>query len=251
MNGLRCPWLAAGSLALLVVGCTPSKPEAGPAQDGGAGGGIVLVDATAGSGLDFVHTNGASAERLLPETMGSGVAVFDADADGLPDVLLGDGAPLRGGSTRSGAGLALYRNLAALRFENVTAASGLGYPGYAMGFAVGDVDGDGGLDVVVTGLRGERLFLHCRACHTLRPGEPHSVGPNLAGFFGRDAAMADGYAYSAALRQASLVWDDATLDRWLASPAALVPGTSMAFVGLADAGQRGALIAWLRTASAN
>jgi cytochrome c len=103
----------------------------------------------------------------------------------------------------------------------------------------------------VTVSRGERLFLQCRACHTLRPGEPHTVGPNLAGFFGRSAATADGYAYSAALRQSSLVWDDATLDRWLASPSALVPGTSMAFVGLPDAGQRGALIAWLRTASAN
>jgi cytochrome c len=99
--------------------------------------------------------------------------------------------------------------------------------------------------------RGERLFLQCRACHTLRRGEPHTVGPNLAGFFDRAAATADGYAYSAALRQASLVWHEATLDRWLASPSTLVPGTSMAFVGLADADQRGALIAWLRTASAN
>lgn len=99
--------------------------------------------------------------------------------------------------------------------------------------------------------RGERLFLQCRACHTLRRGEPHTVGPNLAGIFDRAAATADGYSYSAALRQAALVWDEATLDRWLANPSTLVPGTSMAFVGLAAADQRGALIAWLRTASAN
>lgn len=96
---------------------------------------------------------------------------------------------------------------------------------------------------------GERLFLQCRACHALRAGEPHGQGPNLARFFGRPAASAEGFAYSAALRKSGLLWDEPSLDRWLENPAALVPGTAMAFAGMPDAARRRVLIEWLEAAS--
>jgi hypothetical protein len=159
----RARFPAAVSLvsAVLAIGCSPrGGNEAG--SDGARperSAGIALVDATAGSGLDFEHTSGASAERLLPETMGSGVAVFDADGDGRADVLFADGAELRASAASSlSGGLRLFRNLGAMRFAVATEASGLRYEGYAMGLAIGDVDGDGALDVYVTGLRGDRLF---------------------------------------------------------------------------------------------
>src|SRR6476469_9424877 len=55
-------------------------------------------------------------------------------------------------------------------------------------------------------------FMQCKVCHTTQAGQ-HLVGPSLAGVYGRTAASARGYPYSAALKQAGLTWDDATLDR--------------------------------------
>lgn len=116
----------------------------------------LLVEATAGSGVDFVHTSGASPDRLLPETMGSGVAVFDVDNDGRPDLLFADGAEFAGGVPRSR--LVLYRNLGEWRFERDDQTR-FTVAGYSMGIAVGDVDGDGALDVVVTTVGGgDHLF---------------------------------------------------------------------------------------------
>jgi hypothetical protein len=112
-----------------------------------------------------VHTNGATAERLLPETMGSGVAVLDADGDGLADLVFADGAALGEPGGPRPRGLAFYRNLGGWRFERI-AEAGLSVDAYAMGLAVGDVDGDGALDLLVTtvatraGTGGDRLFLN-------------------------------------------------------------------------------------------
>ncbi|HUP23025.1 MAG TPA: CRTAC1 family protein [Thermoanaerobaculia bacterium] len=187
------------ALGLAAAGCGGGSPEGG-GEDGGTVAeerpAIVLVDATAGSGLDFVHRSGASQERLLPETMGSGIAVFDADGDGLADLLFADGAPLRpGASQEPGNGLRLYRNLGDWRFEDVTAASGLRYAGYAMGLAVGDVDGNGALDVYVTGMRGDRLFLNQSAGRfadaTEDWGLPGSGRSGDAWSFGSSAAFFD------------------------------------------------------------
>ncbi len=153
----------AGSLrALLAVvlaagcGAPPSAPPPAAETKSGARR-VVLVDATAGSGVEPVHQNGASAGRLLPETMGSGVAVFAADGHGLADLLFADGAQL-GGRPPAPHGLRCYRNAGALRFVPM-AEGGLQMAGYAMGFAIGDVDGDGALDVYATGVPGDRLFL--------------------------------------------------------------------------------------------
>jgi len=94
---------------------------------------------------------------------------------------------------------------------------------------------------------GQRLFIQCRACHSMAPGE-HKVGPSLHGVVGKPAASTPGFAFSPALKNARLAWDDATLDRFLARPAAAAPGNKMAFAGVADPGRRAAIIAYLKTA---
>lgn len=97
--------------------------------------------------------------------------------------------------------------------------------------------------------RGRLLYIQCRACHELKAGEPHKVGPNLHGIMNRKVAGAQGFAYSAALKGATLVWDRATFDKWLEKPSAVVPGNSMAFAGIANPKDRAALIAYIEAES--
>jgi cytochrome c len=97
--------------------------------------------------------------------------------------------------------------------------------------------------------RGERLFLQCRACHSLASETAGKIGPPLQGLLGRQSGKWPGFRYSSALAAADLTWDEATLDRWLASPAALVPGTAMVYAGLPKPEDRRALIAYLREAT--
>ena len=93
---------------------------------------------------------------------------------------------------------------------------------------------------------GERLFrTRCGACHAVQPGQ-NRLGPHLAGLFGRTAGSVEGARYSAALRTSGLVWNDETLDRYLANPRGAVAGTTMT-VSLSDSGQRAAIIAYLRS----
>lgn len=77
---------------------------------------------------------------------------------------------------------------------------------------------------------GKTLFERaCAACHAVSTQEPKKSGPLLGGLLGRPAGVVEGYVYSAALRNARLVWDAQTLDRWLENPSALVPGNNMGF----------------------
>ena len=120
--------------------------------------GFELVDATGAAGLSFEHFTGASGRKYLPETLGSGVAVFDADGDGRQDVLLLSGTSLDSRTPAAGASLRLFRNTGTGRFEDVTVRSGLNIPMYAMGAAAADYDNDGHQDVVVTSVGQSRLF---------------------------------------------------------------------------------------------
>lgn len=94
---------------------------------------------------------------------------------------------------------------------------------------------------------GARLFLQCRACHTVGAGEPGGVGPNLYGAYGAAAAARPGYAYSPALSGSGLTWSADNLDAWLRQPGSLVPGTRMAFAGVKSDKARADLIAYLAT----
>lgn len=95
-------------------------------------------------------------------------------------------------------------------------------------------------------MAGKRVFLRCMACHTVQPGAPNKVGPNLSGVVGRKSAQVKGFRYSAAMSKANLTWNEATLDKWLTRSAGVVPGTSMAFAGLSKPEDRKAVIAYLK-----
>ena len=97
-----------------------------------------------------------------------------------------------------------------------------------------------------TPANGEQIFRQrCQACHTATAGQPARIGPNLAGLVGRKAAST-AFGYSPALKASGLTWTRANLDRYLAGPARMVPGTRMS-VTLADNAQRAALISYLAT----
>jgi cytochrome c len=97
--------------------------------------------------------------------------------------------------------------------------------------------------------RGERAFQRCFACHSVDPDEPAKLqGPNLSKLLGRPAAQLPGFAYSQAMRNkavAGLIWDAATLDRYLADPDSVVAGTAMSVPPVRDAQERADLVAYL------
>jgi cytochrome c len=95
--------------------------------------------------------------------------------------------------------------------------------------------------------RGKIVFLECQACHAVAPGRPALVGPNLRGVFGRAAGAVPGYDYSQALKASGITWTPVKLDAWLTDPGTLVPGTKMAFTGIASAALRADVIAYLQT----
>lgn len=86
----------------------------------------------------------------------------------------------------------------------------------------------------------------CRSCHSIEKGRT-LIGPSLAGVYGTRAGAVAGYDFSPALKSSGLVWNDATLDKWLTDPVALVPGTRMGYAGQADPARRAAIIAYLKT----
>ena len=98
--------------------------------------------------------------------------------------------------------------------------------------------------------RGELLSFACQACHALTPAGGPDIGPSLYGVFGRPAAGLAEFEYSEALRGADFIWTSERLDAWLQAPTEFLPGTTMAFAGYGDAGDRAALIAWLVNATA-
>jgi hypothetical protein len=127
-----------------------------PPKGSAPAGGVRFTDITQAAGIRFTHNSGRAGKKLLPETMGSGVALFDGDGDGWLDVLLINGRNWKPGSKKSLQ--ALYRNKKNGTFEDVTKGSGLDVELYGMGVAAGDYDNDGKQDVYITALEGDRLF---------------------------------------------------------------------------------------------
>src|SRR5258708_4554309 len=105
---------------------------------------VRFTDVTEPAGIHFRHFNGATGKKLLPETMGAGVAALDFDGDGLQDLLFVNSRPWPGSPTPpSSPQLTLYRNRGNGAFEDVTKQAGLNVSLYGMGVAVGDIDNDG------------------------------------------------------------------------------------------------------------
>jgi len=97
---------------------------------------------------------------------------------------------------------------------------------------------------------GEQAWRQCAACHALEAGANTPAGPALHALVGRPIAAEPDFNYSPALRRLAERhgrWTPGLLDRFLADPAALAPGTEMGFPGMTDSGQRRALIDWLAT----
>ncbi|MFM5905990.1 MAG: c-type cytochrome [Novosphingobium sp.] len=93
---------------------------------------------------------------------------------------------------------------------------------------------------------GETAFnMRCKACHTVAPGGAAGpIAPNLRGVVGRKAGSSSFKNYSPALKAGPITWNAATLDKFLATPTKVVPGTRMV-LAVSDAAQRKAIIAWL------
>lgn len=114
----------------------------------------------------------------------------------------------------------------------------------------------GGLFLMPAGMRlawagdasaGKTVFTNvCSICHSVQPGQ-NKIGPSLFGLVGRKTGSVPGYSYSPANEAANLTWDEATLDKYLQGPRAMIPGTKMTYGGLKDATKRADLIAYLAT----
>jgi cytochrome c len=91
--------------------------------------------------------------------------------------------------------------------------------------------------------RGEQVYARCAACHALAFDR---VGPRHCGLFGRQAGNVAGFDYSAAMKNSKITWNEKTLERFIAKPLAMVPGSTMTYDGISDAKDRSDLIAYLQ-----
>ena len=156
--GAGSGWTIGASLAILLVMPSALLPGAAArlsARQAKADAPVQFVDVTAGAGITFVHQSGASADKRMVETFGSGVAWIDYDNDGFADLFFVNGAPKTAN--------ALYRNNRNGTFTDVTTAAGVAGDATAAttfktGVAVGDYDNDGFLDLYVTAFGPDTLY---------------------------------------------------------------------------------------------
>lgn len=90
-------------------------------------------------------------------------------------------------------------------------------------------------------------FSACAVCHTVKEGDRAMVGPNLFGIVGRIAASNEDFAYSKAMRESGIVWNEENLDAFIANPQQFMRGNRMAFVGERNTEKRAAIIEYLKS----
>src|SRR3979411_2607170 len=109
---------------------------------------VCCRDAGSAAGLNFILDNGATPEKHMIETMAGGLAIFDYDNDGRPDIYFTNGAAVPSLKKDSPKYFnRLFRNEGDMKFRDVTASAGVAAAGYSMGAAVGDFDNDGNVDL--------------------------------------------------------------------------------------------------------
>ena len=96
-------------------------------------------------------------------------------------------------------------------------------------------------------VQGKAVFARCAICHNVEKDGGNGVGPNLFGIAGRKAATVEGFNYSGPMKASGIVWTDDNLEKWIAGPAKMLPGTKMAFAGISSKGQIADVIAYLHT----
>src|ERR1700679_3574066 len=96
-------------------------------------------------------------------------------------------------------------------------------------------------------VQGKAVFARCAICHNVEKDGGNGVGPNLFVGVGRKAASVDGFNYSGPLKASGVVWNDDNLSKWVAGPAKMIPGTKMAFGGIASKTQIADVVAYLNT----
>ena len=166
----------------------PVTEEAAPPQTPPE---VLFTDVTAGAGIDFVHTNGAYGDKLMPETIGSGAAFLDYDNDGDQDLLLVNSSWFAGQAQDTTPTLVLYRNDGSGSFSDVTQAAGLAINCYGMGVAAGDYDNDGWTDLYITALGSNHLLHNQQGTFSDVTTASNTAGPDsewstAAAFFDAD-----------------------------------------------------------------
>jgi enediyne biosynthesis protein E4 len=142
--------ILSGAINAAVVSGQKHPPEASTA--------VRFADVTAEAGIEFRHVNGASPDKHLVETIGSGGLFFDFDSDGWIDVFLVDGGSIANPAVDRQARHRLFRNRGNGTFQDVTAQSGIQHRGYGMGACAGDYDNDGRVDLYVTNVGSNMLY---------------------------------------------------------------------------------------------
>ncbi len=183
---------------------------------------IRFEDAQPNSGIDFVLHNCPTPQKRMIETMAGGLAVFDYDGDGKPDIFLTNGAELPA-LKKTGAQYSnrLYRNEGNFKFRDVTGEAGVSGEGYSMGAAAADYDNDGRSDLFVAGVN--RNFLY----HNLGNGRFEDVTAKAGIRSGEWAVAAGWFDYD----------NDGRLDLWVVHYTKWPPATDR-FCGDAGRGIR-------------
>jgi hypothetical protein len=139
-------------VTLLCCVCTQLLPAAQRVSQ------VIFSNVAAQAGIQFKHENGASPEKYMPETMGSGVVILDYDNDGWPDLFFVNGGSFTDPRVAANARHRLYRNNRDGTFSDVSATSGIGISGFGMGACSADYDNDGWPDLYITSFGGDRLY---------------------------------------------------------------------------------------------